>query len=99
MKFDFPRIIRGKACTKKFRIFLCKGRLSMVKSLESFYFSHNIIHRKSKLPAYHTAERHAMPFRRIIRVKSNLSANYPAESFSISRKVKISLIKGLSLLL
>jgi hypothetical protein len=31
-----------------------------------------------------------MPFRRIIRGKSKLSANYPADSFSIPRKVKIS---------
>jgi hypothetical protein len=31
--------------------------------------------------------------------ESKLSANYPAESFSIPRKVKISLFKGLSLLL
>jgi hypothetical protein len=39
-----------------------------------------------------------MPFRRVIRGKSKLSANYPAESFSIPQKVKISLFKGLSLL-
>jgi hypothetical protein len=31
--------------------------------------------------------------------KSKLSANYPAVNFSILRKVKISLFKGLSLLL
>jgi hypothetical protein len=40
-----------------------------------------------------------MPFQRVIRRKSKLSANYPAESFSIPGKVKISLFKGLSLLL
>jgi hypothetical protein len=40
-----------------------------------------------------------MPFRRVIRRKSELSTNYPAESFSKLRKVKISLFKGLSLLL
>jgi hypothetical protein len=39
-----------------------------------------------------------MPFRRVIRGNSKLSANYPAGSFSIPRKVKISLFKGLSLL-
>jgi hypothetical protein len=39
-----------------------------------------------------------MPFRRVIRGKSKLAANYPAESFSIPRKVKISLFKGPSLL-
>ncbi len=39
-----------------------------------------------------------LPFRRIIHGKSN-STNYPAESFSIPRKVKFSLFKGLSLLL
>jgi hypothetical protein len=39
-----------------------------------------------------------MPFCREIRGKSKLSANYPAESFSIPRKVKISFFKGLSLL-
>jgi hypothetical protein len=50
----------------------------------------------SKLSAYHTAERHA--FHRVIREKSKLSTNYPAESFSIWRKVKVSLFKGLSLL-
>jgi hypothetical protein len=40
-----------------------------------------------------------MPFRRIIRGKSKLSANFHAESFSIPQKVKISLFKGLSLIL
>jgi hypothetical protein len=40
-----------------------------------------------------------MPFRRKIRGKSKLSANYPAKSFRILRKVKISLFKGLSLLM
>jgi hypothetical protein len=39
-----------------------------------------------------------MPFHRVICGKSKLSANYHAESFSIPRKVKISLFKGLSLL-
>ncbi len=47
----------------------------------------------------HIILRKSMPFRRIIRRKSKLSANYPAESFSIPRRVKISLLKGLSLLL
>jgi hypothetical protein len=55
-----------------------------------------IIRGKSKLSVDHTAERHA--FRRVIRGKSKLSAYYSGESFSIPRKVKISLFKGLSLL-
>jgi hypothetical protein len=40
-----------------------------------------------------------MPFRTIIRGKSKLPADYPTESFSVPRKVRISLIKGLSLIL
>jgi hypothetical protein len=40
-----------------------------------------------------------MPFRRIICGKSKLFENNPAESFTILRKAKISLVKGLSLLL
>jgi hypothetical protein len=49
--------------------------------------------------ANYSAARQASPrFQGIIRGKSKLSMNYPAESFSISQKVKISLLKGLSLL-
>jgi hypothetical protein len=101
MKFDFPRIIRGKselsmdytaerhafpgynsqkvitfrglyrgkACNPE--LFYVKAGFSMVKSMESFNFSHTILRKgmpfrmiirgKSKLPAYHTAERHALP--------------------------------------
>jgi hypothetical protein len=58
----------------------------MVKSTESFDFPLIIL-------------RKGMPFRRVIGGKSKLSANYPAESFSIPRKVKMSLFKGLSLIL
>ncbi len=54
--------------------------LSMVKSMESFYFSHNIL-------------RKGMPFRRIIRGKSKLPAYYTAEKHDFvqdnPRKVKI----------
>jgi hypothetical protein len=56
----------------------------MVKSAESLNFP------RIKLQK-------GMPFRRVIRGKSKLSANYPADSFSITRKVKISLFKGISL--
>jgi hypothetical protein len=60
-------------------------------------FIRRIIRGKSKLPAYHTAE--SLPFCRITRGKSKLSANYPPESFSIPRKVKISLLECSSLLI
>jgi hypothetical protein len=39
-----------------------------------------------------------MPFHRVIHGKSKLSASYPAGSFSIPQKVKISLFIGLLLL-
>jgi hypothetical protein len=79
----FHGIIRGKACDCK--LFCVKAGFPMVKSAESQNFPRIIL-------------RKGMPFPRIIRGKSKLSANYPAESFSILRKVKISLFKGLSLL-
>jgi hypothetical protein len=95
----------GKACNRE--LFCVKAGFSMLKSMESFYFSHTflrkgmpfcrIIRGKSKLPAYHTSEKHA--FLQDNPRKSKLSVNYPAESFSILRKVKISLFKGISLLL
>jgi hypothetical protein len=65
----FPRgiIIRRKACNCE--LFCVKAGFSMVKSMESFYFSHTILqkgmpfHRiirgESKVHAYHTAEKHA----------------------------------------
>jgi hypothetical protein len=96
---------RGKACNRE--LFCIKAGFSRLKSMESFYFSHTILwkgmpfHRiirgKSKLPAYHTAEKHAFP--QDNPRKSKLLENYPAKSFSVPRKVKISLFKGLSLFL
>jgi hypothetical protein len=65
----FRYVIRRKACNRE--LFCVKAGFSMVKSMESFYFSHTILqkgmpfHRiicgKSKLPAYHIAEKHAFP--------------------------------------
>ncbi len=96
----FQGLYCGKACNRK--LFCIKTGFSMVKSMESFYFSHTILwkgmtfHRiilgKSNLPRIILQK--SMPFRR-----SKLSANYPAESFIILWKVKMSLFKGLSLLL
>jgi hypothetical protein len=63
----FCRFYRGKVCSHE--LFCIKAGFSMVKSMESFYFSHTIlrkgmpfrriIHGKSKLPAYYTAKKHA----------------------------------------
>jgi hypothetical protein len=80
----FCRLYGRKACNCE--IFCVKAGFSTVKSVESLTFSRTILLK-------------GMPFRRIIRRKSKLPANYPAESFSILRKVKISPYKGLSLLL
>ncbi len=69
----FRGIIRGKACNCE--LFCVKADLSMVKSMESFYFSHTIL-------------RKGMPFCRIIRRKSKLPAYYTAEKHDFPRKVK-----------
>ncbi len=100
------RIICGKACNRK--LFHVKADFTMVKSAERFDFSRSklrkgilfcrIIHGKSKLSVNHSVGK-SMPFSQGDPREVKFSANYPAESFSIPRKVKISLCKGLSLLL
>jgi hypothetical protein len=88
----FRGLYYGKACNRE--LFCVKAGFLVVKSAESFDFSRiilrkgmpfcRIIRGRSKLCANHTAERHAFP------QDNPLSANYPAESFRILRKVKIS---------
>jgi hypothetical protein len=71
----------------------------MVKSMESFYFSHTILRKgmpfrriirgKSKLPAYHTAGKHAFPQDNLWKVKTfgELSCGkfrYTAESQNLT---------------
>ncbi len=93
---------------KTFRgLFCIEAGFAIVKSAESFYFSWTILRKgmpfrriicgKSKFSAYHTAEKRAFPWNNLCKIK--VSANYLAESFSIKREVKISLFKGISLLL
>jgi hypothetical protein len=79
----FPRYNPRRACNCE--LFCVKAGFPMVKSAESFDFPRIILQK-------------GMPFRRVIYGKSKLSVNYPAERFSIPRKVKISLFKGISLL-
>jgi hypothetical protein len=93
---------------KTFRGLFCVwAGFSTVKSTVRFKFSRTIL-QKGKPFCRKFADsqnfpgiilQKSMPFSRIIRGKSKLSANYPAESFSLLRKVKISLFKGLSLIL
>jgi hypothetical protein len=58
-----------------------------------------IILRQAGFSAVKSVLQKGLPFCRIFREKPKLSANYPVESFSILQKVKISLFKGVSLLL
>jgi hypothetical protein len=91
----------------------------MVKSMESFYFSHTILRKgmhfrriirgKSKLPTYHTAEKHDFPRDYPWKVKTfrEISCGmfqYTAESqiargkFQYTAQSQIALFKGFSLL-
>ncbi len=71
--------------------------MSSVNYSASRHAFHSKIRGKFGLTADYLEERHAFLQNNPRKVK--LSANYPAESFSIPRKVKISLFTGLSLLL
>jgi hypothetical protein len=75
---------RDRICRKACHCgLLCfKVGFTVLKSAGSFYFPRIILQK-------------GMSFRKVIHRKSELSANYPAESLSIPWKVIISLFKGI----